>query len=344
MSLYKKKIALILGATSDIGSYLCELLLEKQYTVYATTETYNPNIENLKHLFNRDGFYFYEVSLLDHTSVNQMLLTIKDAHSMDKNCKYNAETFEIYHLDDFDNISLSKSLNELTTKINCLGTQAILNSIRNLDLDNIVRIFLKSSAEIFGNQPNEVLNELSKHQPNSIYGISKLQSFLIGEYFKSEHQLFISQGILFDHFSERSQNYNLYKNIYDEILSVISKKIECATIKCRNIRRDIGDSKDFSLAIWKSLQHSTPENFVISSGNNMSVKEFIEQIFKKYDSEVTWSNGKVFIAGYGNNHTKIVEMFEPSYKKIDTSQIKGDSTKITKVLGWSSPKLDLSNY
>ena len=311
----KKKIAFITGITGQDGSYLAELLLTKNYIVHGLirrTSVLNiDRIQNIINIYEKKGkLKLHYMDVTDTSSITNLILKYKPT--------------EFYNLAAMSHVGISFNTGEATLNINTLACYRILESI--LKSHKSCRFYQASSSEMFGSSPPPQ-NEKTQFNPQSPYGVSKVAAFHITKYFRQAHGLFASNGILFNHESPRRGLNFVTRKITHSLARILKgeeKKIHLGDI---STKRDWGHSKDYAIGIWKILQYKKPEDFVLSTGKNVSVEEFIKKVFKILNLD--W---KKFVT---TNNKKFLR---PS----EVRNLKGDSRKARKLLKWK-PKYNLED-
>ncbi len=303
----KKKIAFITGITGQDGSYLAEFLLQKNYIVHGLLRrTSSLNIDRIQHAVNKyeksGKLNLHYMDLTDTSSISNLISKFKPN--------------EFYNLAAMSHVGISFYTGEATLNINTLSSYRILESI--LKNHKKCKFYQASSSEMFGSTPPPQ-NEKSQFNPQSPYGISKVSAFYTTRYFRQAHGLFATNGILFNHESpRRGLNFVTRKITHSlaRILKGYEKKIYLGDI---STRRDWGHSKDYVRGIWLMLQHKVPDDFVLSTGKNYSIRDFLEKVFK-----ILNLNWKDFVTTNNKNFLR------PS----EVRNLKGDSSKARKMLKW----------
>ncbi len=311
----KKKIAFITGITGQDGSYLAELLLKKKYKVHGLLRrTSVLNIERIQEIINqyekKGQLNLHYVDLTDTASISNLII------------KYRPDEF--YNLAAMSHVGISYFTGEATLNINTVASYRIQESI--LRNHKRCKFYQASSSEMFGSSPPPQ-NEKTPFNPQSPYGISKVAAFHTTKYFRQAHGLFASNGILFNHESPRRGLNFVTRKITHSLARILSgheKKIYLGNI---STRRDWGHSKDYVIGIWKILQYKKPEDFVISTGQNYSIEDFIKKVFK-----IVGLNWKKFVS---TNNKKFMR---PS----EVRSLRGDSSKARKLLKWK-PRYNLDD-
>ena len=302
-----KKIAFITGVTGQDGSYLAELLLSKNYIVHGllrrTSFLNLDRIQNIIDKYESKGLLnLHYIYLTDTSSITNLIIKYKP--------------HEFYNLASMSHVGISYFTGEATLNINAIATYRILESI--LKNHKRCKFYQASSSEMFGSTPPPQ-NEKSPFNPQSPYGISKVAAYYTTRYFRQAHGLFASNGILFNHESPRRGLNFVTRKITHSLARILSgheKKIYLGDI---STRRDWGHSKDYVRGIWMILQYKKPEDFVLSTGKNYSIEEFVKKTFK-----IIGLNWKKFVTTNNRNFLR------PS----EVRNLKGDSRKAKKLLKW----------
>jgi len=311
----KKKIAFITGVTGQDGSYLAELLLKKNYIVHGLLRrTSVLNIDRIQDAIDKyekiGKLKLHYMDLTDTSSISNLI------------SKYKPD--ELYNLAAMSHVGISFYTGEATLNINTLAPYRILESI--LKNHKKCKLYQASSSEMFGSTPPPQ-NERSAFNPQSPYGISKVSAFYTTRYFRQAHGLFAANGILFNHESpRRGLNFVTRKITHSlaRILRGYEKKINLGDV---STRRDWGHSKDYVRGIWMILQYKKPEDFVLSTGKNHSIEDFLKKVFRLLNL-----NWKEFVT---TNNKKYLR---PS----EVRSLQGDSSKARKLLKWK-PEYNLDD-
>ena len=309
------KSAFITGITGQDGSYLAELLLEKNYVVHGLIRrTSVLNIDRIQEIINKyensGKLKIHYIDVTDTSSITNLILKYKPK--------------EFYNLAAMSHVGISFYTGEATLNINALACYRILESI--LKNHSSCKFYQASSSEMFGSSPPPQ-NEKTDFNPQSPYGISKVAAFHTTKYFRQAHGLYAANGILFNHESPRRGLNFVTRKITHSLARILSgheKKIHLGDI---STRRDWGHSKDYVRGIWMILQHKKAEDFVLSTGKNYSIEDFVKKVFKILNLD--W---KKFITT--NNKAYL----RPS----EVRSLKGDSSKARKLLKWK-PEYNLND-
>jgi GDPmannose 4,6-dehydratase len=309
------KSAFITGITGQDGSYLAELLLEKNNIVHVLIRrTSVLNIDRIQEIINKyensGKLKIHYIDVTDTSSITNLILKYKPK--------------EFYNLAAMSHVGISFYTGEATLNINALACYRILESI--LKNHSSCKFYQASSSEMFGSSPPPQ-NEKTDFNPQSPYGISKVAAFHTTKYFRQAHGLYAANGILFNHESPRRGLNFVTRKITHSLARILSgheKKIHLGDI---STRRDWGHSKDYVRGIWMILQHKKAEDFVLSTGKNYSIEDFVKKVFKILNLD--W---KKFITT--NNKAYL----RPS----EVRSLRGDSSKARKLLKWK-PEYNLND-
>ena len=325
------KKALIFGITGQDGSFLTELLLEKNYKVFGVQRRAStPNTERIDQFYdkpNKKNFTTVYGDLSDTTNIIKILSAIKPD--------------EIYNLGAQSHVAISFDVPEFTADTNALGPLRILEAIQILKLKT--KFYQASSSEMFGKVFETPQSEKTPFNPQSPYGVSKVFAYFITKTFRTGYKIFASNGILFNHESERRGVNFVTRKITLGLARIkvgVQKELKLGNLEAK---RDWGYSKDYVEAIWKILQHKEPDDFVISTGETHSVKEFIEETCKNLDIEIIWKGSGINTKGIDKKTGKIIISVDPIYyRPNEVDLLLGDSSKTKKVLKWK-PKTSFKN-
>ena len=330
------KKALITGITGQDGSYLAELLLEKGYLVHGIIRRSSSfNTARINHIYedphvkNRKLILHYG-DLLDSSSLTRIISKIKPD--------------EIYNYGAQSHVAISFEQPEYTANVNALGTLRILEIIRDLNLTKKIKFYQASSSEIFGNSIDEYQNENTNFSPTSPYAISKLFSYWITKNYRDSYNMFASNGILFNHESQRRGEIFVTQKIVKGLKRIKNGTQDCLYLGNLNAKRDWGHARDFVNATWLILQHDKPDDFCIGTGIQYSVREFIEKVCKMIDINIRWKGKGINEVGINESSKKIIIRVDKRYiRPLDVNYLKADFSKAKKILGWepSMTLLDL---
>ena len=329
-----KKRALIFGITGQDGSYLAELLLKKNYIVHGVKRrSSSPNTERIDHIFdsinkkNKNLFVYYG----DVTDSSNIIRIINQT-----------KPHEIYNLAAQSHVKVSFELPEYTANTTALGPLRILECIRSLNLEKKIKYYQASSSEMFGNTKEKPQNEKTKFDPRSVYGISKVFAHHITTNYRDAYGIFACSGILFNHESPRRGPNFVTKKIISGLLRIKNDKQKYLTLGNLYAKRDWGHAKDYAYAMWKMLQGKKPNDYVISTGNQITVKQFVSLSAKRIGIKLKWKNKGLKEIGIDQrNNNTIIKISKAYFRKTEVDDLLGNYSKAKKELKWK-PKFTLN--
>lgn len=321
------KKALITGITGQDGSYLAELLLEKGYEVHGIKRRASSfNTSRIDHLYqdpheSNQRLILHYGDLTDSTNLIRIIQQIKPD--------------EIYNLGAQSHVAVSFESPEYTANSDALGTLRILEAVRILELTKKTRIYQASSSELYGLVQEVPQKEKTPFYPRSPYGVAKLYGYWITVNYREAYGMFACNGILFNHESPRRGETFVTRKITRALTRINEGLEKCMYIGNLNSLRDWGHARDYVEMQWRMLQHDTPEDFVIATGRQESVRRFIEIAAEKLGwGEMKWEGSGVNEIGRRSDG-KIVVRVDPRYfRASEVESLIGDATKARKELGW----------
>ena len=313
-----EKKALITGITGQDGSYLAELLLEKGYEVHGIIRRSSSiNTHRLNHIYDRIKLHYGD--LTDSTNLVKVIQEVQPN--------------EIYNLGAQSHVHLSFANAEYTANVDAIGPLRILETIRNLDLK--CKFYQASTSELFGKSIDSPQNEDTPFYPKSPYGVSKLYAHWITKNYRESYNLFACSGILFNHESPRRGNLYVTKKIVRGFSDISKGKMDFLKLGNLNAKRDWGHAKDFVEAMWLILQQDYPDDYVIATGVQKSIREFAEESAPYFGMQITWRGVGLNEIGYDVFTGKEVIRVDPKYfRPSEVDFVLGDSTKAKNKLGW----------
>ena len=334
------KRALITGITGQDGSYLAELLLKKGYEVHGLIRRASTfNTERIEHIYQDP-----------HDPQARIFLHYGDLSDAGQltNLIYNIQPDEVYHLAAQSHVRVSFDIPEYTGDVVGLGTTRILEALRRSGLK--LRFYQASSSEMYGNSPSPQ-NEETPFTPRSPYAAAKVYAFHMVKNYREGYGLFATNGILFNHESPRRGETFVTRKITRAVARIRYGFNESLYLGNLEARRDWGYAPDYVEAMWKMLQLEKPEDFVIATGENHSVREFCERAFQEAGIEISWRGNGVeevgILAGFKGpfptpssgvvlpaEGSTIVRIDSRYFRPTEVDNLKGDATKARKLLGW----------
>lgn len=316
------KKALITGITGQDGSYLAELLLDKGYEVHGLIRRSSyPNTKRIDHIFN--DLYLHYGDITDPISISNIINKIQPD--------------EIYNLCAMSHVQISFELPQYVSQVDAIGTLNVLESVKNYSPHS--KIYQASTSELYGgisnNMPLTGYNETSPFYPRSPYGVAKLYGYWICKNYKEAYNMFISNGILFNHGSPRRGINFIEKKIVDGLYNIKTNKQECLKIGNLYAKRDIGYAKEYVNGMWNMLQHGQPDDFILATNRTYSIKEMIDTTAKLLDLKLEWSNSGMHEIGIDKLHNKTIIKIDPRYfRPTEVDVLLGDYTKAKNILDW----------
>lgn len=260
-----KKVAFVTGMTGQDGPYLAKLLLEKDYKVYGLVKRYsNPNLDNIKFLGIEDDIELVTGDITDDGSMNHLVKSIRPD--------------EFYNLAAQSFVGASWDLNKVTTEVNAMGPLNILNAIRTHKPDT--KFYQASTSEMFGNATTSMQNEETPFTPRSPYGVAKLYAYWMTVNFRESYSMHASNGILFNHESPIRGKEFVTRKITDGVAKIKLGLAENITLGNLDAQRDWGFAGDFVEAMWLMLQQDEPDDYVIATGKQHTIRELLEIAFE----------------------------------------------------------------
>ena len=314
------KVALITGITGQDGSYLAELLLEKGYEVHGVVRRSSLiNTHRIDHLYQNVKLHYGD--LTDSTNIVRVIQKVQPD--------------EIYNLGAQSHVKVSFEMPEYTADVDAVGTLRILEAVRLLGMEDRVRIYQASTSELYGLVQETPQTETTPFYPRSPYGCAKLYGYWITKNYREAYGMYACTGILFNHESPRRGETFVTRKI-TQGLSKISVGIQdVLELGNLNAKRDWGHAKDFVEAMWLMLQQDQPDDFVIATGVQYSVKDFVEEAAPYFGMQITWRGEGLNEIGYDVFTGKEVIKVNPKYfRPAEVETLLGDATKAKEKLGW----------
>jgi len=330
----KKKIALIFGVTGQDGSYLSRFLLKKNYIVHGVKRRSSSlNTIRIDDIYqepwiSNKKFILHYGDVTDSNSVSKII--------------YEVLPDEIYNLAAQSHVGVSFLIPEYTSNATGLGSLRILETIKNLRNKKKIKYYQAGSSELFGNTKQKKKNEKTLFHPRSPYAVAKLYSHWITINYREAYNLFACNGILFNHESPKRGETFVTKKIIRALCKIKKNKQKILYIGNINAKRDWGHAEDYVEAMWKMLQKNKPDDYVIATGKQYSVKQFINFTAKKLGINLQWKKkGKLSFALNKKNNQIIVKQDEKYFRAAEVDDLLGNSSKARKLLKWK-PKRDIN--
>jgi len=321
------KVGFITGITGQDGSYLAELLLEKDYIVYGMIRRSSSiNTKRIDHIFSKLRLVYGD--LTDSTNINHILAKIKSTHP-------DMERLEVYNLGAQSHVQVSFELPEYTAQVDAVGTLRLLEGIRANGLESVTRFYQASTSELYGMSQGNAFNEETEMYPRSPYGVAKLYGYWIVKNYREAYNMFACSGILFNHESERRGHNFVTRKITIGLGKIMRGETDKLCMGNLDALRDWGHAADYVEGMWRILQHDKPVDYVLSSNECHSVREFIEIAFKLKGFDIKWKGEGVNEIGYDKLTNRELIFIDPKYfRPSEVPYLCGDSSKARSELGW----------
>ena len=324
-----KKKAFITGVTGQDGSYLAEFLLDKGYEVHGMVR--RSSLEQklrIDHLYkgvdsHELDFHVHYGDMTDSSNIMRLLQQIQPD--------------EVYNLAAQSHVRISFDIPEYTANADAVGSLRILEAIRILGLENKTKYYQASTSELYGKVQEIPQKETTPFYPRSPYGVAKIYSYWLTINYREAYNIFACNGILFNHESPRRGNSFVTKKIAESVAKIKADKLKKISLGNLDAKRDWGYAKDYVEAMWLMLQQETAEEFVISTGETHTVREFVEKAFKYIDIDIAWKGSGVEEFGYDSKTEKILVTIDPYYfRPTEVDILIGDATKAKEKLNWEA--------
>ena len=322
----KKKIALIFGVTGQDGSYLAEILLKKNYIVHGVKRRSSSiNTFRVDHIYQdpHDKNYRFRLHYGDITDSLSVSSVIKKT-----------KPDEIYNLAAQSHVAVSFEVPEYTANADALGALRILEAIKFHKLEKKTKFYQAGTSEMYGKVQSSPQNEKTSFYPLSPYGVAKLYAHWITKNYREAYDIYACNGILFNHESPRRGETFVTKKIVSALCRIKENKQKKLYLGNLNSKRDWGHAKDYCLAMWKILQQKKPDDYVIATGKQYSIKQFINLTAKKLKMKINWRGKGIKEKGYNKNGKAIIECDKNYLRPLDVNTLLGDAKKARYKLKW----------
>jgi GDPmannose 4,6-dehydratase len=326
-----KKRALITGITGQDGSYLAEFLLGKGYEVHGVIRRSSSfNTSRIEHLYMEDlvrdihtkKIQLHYGDLGDATGLIRLIGDIQPD--------------EIYNLGAMSHVKVSFDIPEYTADTDGLGTLRLLEAIRILKMEKKVRIYQASTSELYGKVVEVPQSETTPFYPRSPYGVAKIYAYWITRNYREAYGMFASNGILFNHESERRGETFVTRKISLAVANIVHGRQDCLYLGNLSAQRDWGYAPDFVQCMWLILQHKQPDDFVIATGKMYTVREFCAHAFRRAGIELDWQGTGADEKGVDRKTGKTLVAVDPRYfRPTEVEQLLGNPAKAVRELGWN---------
>ena len=326
------KVALITGITGQDGSFLAEFLLQKGYEVHGILRRSSSfNTGRIEHLY----FDEWVRDMKQQRTINLHYGDLTDSSSLIRIIQ-EVQPDEIYNLAAQSHVKVSFDVPEYTADADAIGTLRMLEAVRILHLEKKTKIYQASTSELFGLVQEVPQKETTPFYPRSPYGVAKQYGFWITKNYRESYGMFAVNGILFNHESERRGETFVTRKISLAVARIkqgVQDKLYMGNL---DARRDWGYAKDYVQCMWMILQHETPEDFVIATGEMHTVREFCTLAFAEGGIKIRWEGTGVEEKGIDEETGRILVEVDPKYfRPAEVEQLLGDPTKAKTLLGWN---------
>ena len=326
------KVGLITGITGQDGSYLAELLLEKNYDVWGIIRRSSSiNTSRIEHIFSNKRLYLKYGDLCDPVNLMNVLTEIKTKYDNDS-----MSCLEVYNLGAMSHVKISFEMPEYTFDIDGGGTLRLLEALRNCGIDmKKIRYYQASTSELYGKVMEVPQKETTPFYPRSPYGVAKLYGYWITKNYREAYDMFAVSGILFNHESPRRTHNFVTRKITIGLSKILKGETDRLVLVNLNSLRDWGHAKDYVYGMWLILQQDKPDDYVLATNEYHSVREFVEKAFALKGFNIKWKGEGVDEIGYDENTGKeLIFVSEKYFRPTEVDELLGDSTKAKEELGW----------
>ena len=330
----KKKVALIFGITGQDGSYLAEILLKKNYMVHGVKRRSSSiNTLRVDHIYQdpHDKNYRFRLhygDVTDSLSVSNIIKKIKPD--------------EVYNLAAQSHVAVSFEVPEYTANADALGALRILEAIKFHKLEKKTKFYQAGTSEMYGKVQETPQSEKTNFYPLSPYGVAKLYAHWITKNYREAYNIFGSNGILFNHESPRRGETFVTKKIIRALVRIKMGKQKSLFLGNLDSKRDWGHARDYVEAMWKILQQRKPDDYVIATGKQYSIRQFINLVAKKINLNIIWKGKGLNEKGYDTRTKKNIIFIDKNYiRPLDVNTLLGNASKARKQLSWT-PKTNIN--
>jgi GDPmannose 4,6-dehydratase len=330
-----KKTALITGITGQDGSFLAEFLIDKGYEVHGTLRRSSSfNTGRIEHLYLDE----WVRDMKQQRLINLHYADMTDSSSLIRIIQ-SIQPDEIYNLAAQSHVKVSFDVPEYTAEADAVGTLRLLEAVRILGLEKKTKIYQASTSELYGLVQEIPQSESTPFYPRSPYGVAKLYGFWITKNYRESYGMFAVNGILFNHESERRGETFVTRKITIAAARIAQGMQDKLYLGNLDAKRDWGYAKDYVECMWLMLQHESPEDFVIATGEFHSVREFCTLAFAEVGINLRWEGVGVDEKGIDIATGKVLVEVDPKYfRPAEVEQLLGDPTKAKTLLGWNPRK------
>ncbi|NDC95580.1 GDP-mannose 4,6-dehydratase [bacterium] len=317
------KVALVIGSNGMDGSLMCDLLLSKGYIVHGVIRrASNFNTQRLEHIFHKIHLHYGDVT--DAMSMTHIIQRVQPD--------------EIYDFAAQSHVKVSCELENYTFQANTIGVLNVLQAVKLLGLGQKTKVYIASTSETFGNvtDGSRLLTEKTEMLPVSPYGISKLAAYHLANYYRDAFGMFVVSSVLLNHEGPRRGHTFVTQKIAQHVGKYYKTGGKVGPLQLGNLnaKRDWGNAQDYVYGVYLMIQHTVPDNYILATGEEHSVKEFVELAFEHIGIKVYWNGSGESEKGLDMSGNVLVEVNPKYYRPIDIHHLVGDYSKAKSVLGW----------
>lgn len=324
------KVAIITGITGQDGSYLADLLLSKDYIIWGIIRRCsNINTQRIDHLYENKNLILRYGDSTDTSYFTGILKDIKDKYQDD------LDVLEIYNLAAMSHVKVSFEIPEYTAQTDGIGVLRILESIRSSDIKDKIKFYQASTSELYGLVQEVPQTENTPFYPRSPYGVAKLYAYWITRNYRESYNLFACNGILFNHESPRRGSTFVTRKITLGLNKILKGESDRLVLGNINAKRDWGHAKDYVYGMWRMLQTDTATDYVLSTNEYHSVREFVEKSFSLCGFDIKWKGEGVNEIGYDEKTGReLIFISEKYFRPAEVEELLGNSEKARLEIGW----------
>ena len=324
-----QKIALITGITGQDGSYLAELLLEKKYIVWGLIRRSSDiNTKRIDHLYGDKNLILRYGDMTDSSNLLHIMYEIKEKYK-------ELYRLEIYNLAAMSHVKVSFEMPEYTGEADGIGVLRLLEAVRSSGIMDKCRFYQASTSELYGKVVEVPQTEKTPFYPRSPYGVAKLYGFWIVKNYRESYNMFACNGILFNHESPRRGPTFVTRKITRGLNMILKGERDKLVMGNLDSKRDWGHAKDYVEGMWRMLQVDTPDDYVLSTNEFHSVREFIEKAFALKGFNIKWKGSGLDEIGYDEDTGReLIFINERYFRPAEVDELLGDSSKARKDLEW----------
>jgi GDPmannose 4,6-dehydratase len=323
------KIALITGITGQDGSYLAELLLEKDYNVWGIIRRSSDiNTHRIDHLYDNSNLILRYGDMTDSSNLLHIMYEINKTYQ-------DLEKLEIYNLAAMSHVKVSFEMPEYTADTDGVGVLRLLEAIRSSGIMEKCRFYQASTSELYGLVQEVPQKETTPFYPRSPYGVAKLYGYWITKNYRESYNLYACNGVLFNHESPRRGPTFVTRKITRGLNSILKGEKDKLVMGNLDSKRDWGHAKDYVEGMWRILQADKPDDYILSTNEFHSVREFIEKSFSLKGFNIKWKGSGLDEIGYDETTGKeLIFVSEKYFRPAEVEELLGDSTKARNELLW----------